>query len=143
MKFLSIAIYVIHAFLSCLLFGCKNLPDNHVLLAFQEKFPDTKNVIWEEENEGWEAHFNIQGVEHWVDFDITGKWLETEKQIVIDEIPEIVMNALKTKYSGSKVYKVYVEENQDGVIYEFEFKEEDMEVEIDESGNFLHQDNDE
>jgi len=111
-------------------------------LAFNEKFPEAKSITWKKDKDkSWEVYFKIQGIEHSADFSKTGEWLETEKLINLDEVPRTVLDVIKSKYSQNDILKIYIEQSNNGcIMYEFEFKE--FEVEIDAIGNYVI-DNDE
>ena len=59
--------------------------------AFATKFPKATDTKWEKESETeFEAVFNMDGKEYSTKFDKTGKWLETESQIDVSTLPQIV-----------------------------------------------------
>ncbi|CAN5625149.1 hypothetical protein BH11BAC2_BH11BAC2_22860 [soil metagenome] len=75
-----------------------------VLTAFKTKFPTVSKVEWEIENtKEYEAGFKMNGVETSANFDESGKWLETETEIKISELPSAVQESLKNEFVGYKI----------------------------------------
>lgn len=76
-------------------------PPTAVVAAFNKKFKDVKEVEWGKEKNGeWEAEFKNKGVEMSANFSADGKWLETETEIKVAELPVAVQAALKGKKVG-------------------------------------------
>jgi len=75
-----------------------------VTSAFKEKFPTTTKTSWEIENTNeYEAGFKLNGEEVSANFDNTGKWLETETEIKVSDLPSAVLDALAKDYAGFKI----------------------------------------
>lgn len=73
-------------------------PPTAVVTAFNKKFKDVKGVEWEKEKNGeWEAEFKNKGVEMSANFSADGKWMETETEIKVADLPAAVQAALKGK----------------------------------------------
>lgn len=79
-----------------------NVPES-VRSAFKSKFPNVTEVAWEREKTGFEANFTLNKTEVSSTFDVSGKWLETEKEIKVADLPQAVQQKLKTDYVGFKV----------------------------------------
>lgn len=128
-----------------IILGCNSKPSNSILLAFKKDFPDAKGSEWEKDDVNtWEVEFFINEIEHSANYDLLGKLVETEIQISLEEVPEIVMNIFKTKYSVHQIYRAYLEKTDTELIYEFELsnKEDELDIEIDSNGIFLIDDDD-
>jgi hypothetical protein len=106
---------------SCLFAGN---PPAAVQKSFEKKFPGVAKVNWGKEGPGeWEAEFTFEGAEISANFAEDGTWLETEKEIRIDEIPKVVVEAINKKYPGWRVVEAdRTETLKHGTIYEADLK---------------------
>lgn len=113
-----------------------------ILVAFKEHYPfvalDTVTWSWEVPGKIYEAEFELDGVEHEVEFTITGEWLLTETEIDLEEVPEIILNDIASRYPGftpdeaSQVefsngllhYEISLE--KDGLGFEVQYREDGM-----------------
>ncbi len=119
--------------------GSKNLPEN-VKTAFSAMFPDASNVKWDKENETeWEAEFKMSGKEYSANFDSAGKWMETEFEIAVSDIPAEVKASLDKEFPEGKIEESEISETADGKAYEFSIKQgkELVEVSMDSGGNII------
>jgi hypothetical protein len=93
--------------------GQKNVPQP-VNKAFSEKYPAATSVKWasEEANE-WEAEFKMNGMEMSASFDNSGKWLESEKEIAVKELPAAVSCSIAKEFAGYKIDEISVIESPD------------------------------
>lgn len=72
--------------------------------ALQNKFPGVKNVEWKiAKDKNLEAEFTLKGVAATVKFDPAGKWLETETQIPLAQVPKPAVDALAKKFKSYKI----------------------------------------
>lgn len=99
-------------------------PPAAVVAAFQQKFPNVKDLDWGKEKNGdWEAEFEQSEVDMSANFSAAGQWLETETEIKVAELPAPVQTALK----GKKVKEAAKILRADGsTVYEAEVKHEDF-----------------
>ena len=97
-----------------------------VLTAFKQKFPQAAEVEWKKEKDGnWEAEFEMGEKESEMSatFDPSGKWLETETEISIADLPV----AVKAAVQGKKVKEASKIMRTDGsTVYEAEVKGKDL-----------------
>ena len=100
--------------------------------TLKEKYPAANSVKWEKETDGgWEAEFTINGNETSVEFDSKGTWKQTETEIETSDLPEAVLDAIKTKYAEYSVEEAEMVETADGeVVYEVDFKKGKTEMEL-------------
>ncbi|NIA30691.1 MAG: hypothetical protein GWP06_12365 [Actinobacteria bacterium] len=112
-----------------------------VKTAFQTRFPAAKDVEWGKESDTeFEAEFEMNGKEMTANFDVDGKWLETESTLSKDELPAQVLATLRTQFGD---YKLTVAEKTEkvGKPTVFEVKlgkdETDMEVVMGENGKVV------
>jgi hypothetical protein len=116
--------------------GC-GAPDP-VERAFAERHPGV-DAQWEQQPYGWEAAFTASGVEHEVEFDDDGRWLETEREVVPGAgdptagFPPAVIDAIR-RDGISSVGKWEIEETPAGTFYEIEPSTGDGEYYYDGTG---------
>lgn len=134
---------VLGTFLACTMFAFAAAGDQvpqKVKDAFTKKFPTAKKVKWDKENATeWEAEFKMNNTEYSANFLEDGTWKETEHEIDDKEIPQNVKSALMSAYAGYKIKESEMSETKDGMLYEFEIKkgESEMEVAIDSNGKIV------
>ncbi|MCY7330663.1 MAG: PepSY-like domain-containing protein, partial [Saprospiraceae bacterium] len=104
--------------------SAQKTPPTAVMTAFNQKFPDMKDVDWGLEKNGqWEAEFDQNGVDMSADFSAEGTWLETETQIKVADLPAAVKTALNAK----KVKEAARIQRADGsTVYEAEVRHKDL-----------------
>ena len=109
-------------------FGCnlqaqKDLPAA-VKTAFEQKFPNADDVEWQKEKDGnWEVEFEIGEEESSAVFTPDGKWLETETEIAMDDLPAPIRAAVQ----GKKIKEVARILRADGsTVYEVEVGKKDL-----------------
>ncbi len=108
--------------------------------AFAQKFPNATNVEWEKESDAeWEAEFKMNGKEHSSNFMEDGTWVETEYEVSEANVPQVVLEALKSNFEGYDIEEMEYSETADGKVYEFVIEKGDieMEVTIDTNGNIV------
>ena len=107
-----------------------------VLQAFNERFPDAKRVDWEQENDQeWEAEFKWNHTKYSANFNLEGKWLETEHEIEPTDIPTNILNSLAAHLKKQDYLKYDIEEAElvetpEGTAYELEIEANNMEYEV-------------
>lgn len=109
--------------------------------TFKTMFPSAEKTQWEMENDQeYEAEFKTGATEQSARFDRAGKWLETETEIKVSELPKAVQDALAKEFAGYKVKEACkVEDVIHGSAYEAEVQKdkEEMDVLLDASGKVL------
>jgi len=113
-------------------------PPAAAVTAFNQRFQNVQKIDWGKEKNGeWEAEFKQGGAEMSANFSAEGKWLETETEIKIADLPAAVQAAVK----GEKVKEASKILRADGsTVYEAEVKGKDLIY--DASGKLLSQDKD-
>lgn len=97
----------------------------------QELYPGA--VILEVDSEGPATEIDIlhDGNHKEVLVDAGNRWIRTEWEIRTNEVPEVVMTALRASaYASYRIDDVNVIENVDGRFYEFELEQGDREVTV-------------
>ena len=107
----------------CNLQAQKDLPAV-VKKAFEQKFPNADDVEWDKEKDGnWEVEFEIGDEESTAVFTPDGKWLETETEIALDDLPAPVRSAVQ----GKKIKEVARIQRADGsTVYEVQVGKKDL-----------------
>lgn len=110
--------------------------------AFNQKFPNAEEVDWDmEENNEWEAEFEVDEKEMSATFGQNGKWLETETEIEESQLPEAVTLSLKNNFKGYETEEAEYLESPEYKGYELELegKDGDITVLIGMDGKILKQ----
>ena len=127
-----------------LVYACdadKKVPEK-VKTSFAQKFPDAKNIEWAMENDTeWEAEFTMNGVDYSSNFTVAGEWTETEYEMKINELPEVVQTVINSDYSDYNIEGIESSETKDGVVYEIALEkgESNVELSISKEGVLLNQ----
>jgi len=74
--------------------------------ALMEKYKDAKNVKWEQDGQNWEAEFDLGNMHLEVEFSEDGKWLETEWDVEMMDLPPLVRDSLAVAYKDYKIQEV-------------------------------------
>jgi hypothetical protein len=86
-----------------------------VQAAFLVKFLDAKGMIWKKEiDHEFECEFKANGKKTWANFDLLGKWPETETLIEQPELFAMVLTLLSTNCKDDKNVDVYLVETANG-----------------------------
>ncbi len=132
---------LIGALLANTLIIAQNIPiskvPGSVIAAFKAKFPHASKEKWEVENKTeFEVEFKLKGKEQSANFDITGKWIETETELKMSSLPEIVKSAIKSDFPGFKIVELEkIESAINGICYEAEIEKSEEEFEVLYSSN--------
>ena len=109
--------------------------------AFAAKFPNATDVKWGKENATeYEAEFKLNNQPVSANFKMDGSWVETETTIKVNDLPQVVINAIKTKYPGNAITLAEKIEKTGGkFIYEAVIKVngKKKEIEINPDGSFV------
>lgn len=110
-------------------------PPAAVVTTFNQKFQNVQELEWGKEKNGeWEAEFEQGGADMSANFSAEGKWLETETEIKVADLPASVQTALV----GKKVKEAAKILRADGsTVYEAEVNNKDLIY--DASGKLLSQ----
>ncbi|TDD95954.1 PepSY-like domain-containing protein [Flavobacterium cellulosilyticum] len=109
-----------------LIYSCAfaGTPPEAVKKAFLKKFSTASKVSWGKESpKEWEAEFTYEGSKVSANFSEDGTWLETEREIKIDNLPKGILESVKSKYSDWKIAEVdKTDSSKHGTIYEVDLK---------------------
>ncbi len=113
----------------------KDVPAS-VKTAFQKNFPQAKVEKWEKEGVNFEAEFELNKSEQSVLFDAQGGIIETEIEIEISELPNGIVDYVKTNYKGQSVKEAAkITDTKGTLTYEAEIK--GMDLLFDSNGKFI------
>lgn len=109
--------------------------------SFKAKFPASEAKGWELENEtDFETDFDLNGKKHSAKFDKQGKWIETETEINVSDLPKSINEAVTKNFAGFKIEETEKAETaSQGIVYEVKLKKgkEVFEVKFSQEGKIL------
>jgi len=88
-----------------------------VTKSFKAKFPNAKEVDWNESDEGFEADFYMGNENKVVTFNENGNWLQTSTNLEEGKFPPLITKAVKAKYNSVEVESVQMVETNTSTIY--------------------------
>lgn len=113
------------------------VPDS-VERAFDNKYPDAKKVEWEVDANGfWEAGFEEDDKSYRADYTKEGDWVETERSIDFEDLPDDVQTAIKMENGDREITEIEEVDNaKKGRFFDVEFKQDgkNQDVEYDFNG---------
>jgi len=107
-----------------------------VISSFQNNFKGIKAERWGKESGNYEAEFDLKDKEASATFAPDGKWIETEVEIPMSEMPKAAAEYIAKNYDGKRVRETAKITTADGKVkYEAEIRKQDLL--FDENGNLL------
>ncbi len=92
-----------------------------VAQAFHAQFPNATKQKWEKENATeYECSFHNGKTEMSAKYDQSGKWLETETEVKVTDLPPAVLQSIVQQYKDHKLKEAEVVETPEGKLYEVE-----------------------
>lgn len=123
------------------LMSCTVDPPDSVVSAFNKMFPNVQNLKWSKENATeYEAEFTVDGKSYSANFAKDGKWLETEMEISVSELPEIIVTNVNKTYKNCKINGAYqINNSKNEMFYELDItiNSKKKEVVLNSDGNFV------
>ena len=127
--------------LSCNSVAQDKIPDA-VKESFKEKYPGENDPDWRVDKNGYfESHFKKEKKHYRADFDSSGKWIETERNIEKKDLPKPIKQVLKAKYEDVKIYEIEeVTHHSKGKFYDVELKIDGhkKDIEFTEDGKIIN-----
>lgn len=130
--------------LLCLGIGCGipiSKPPSPVTDAFARKYSEAKAVTWNLDGNGnYEAKFSLQQTKYRADFTPAGKWLETETNVPLKDVPPNIRSVIDEKYEIKLLEEIeFVDDYKKGRYYDVEFKVgmRKIDIEINEAGEII------
>lgn len=107
-----------------------------VKIAFQKNYPQIKAIKWDKEDDNFEASYELDDIDNSILFDKQGNILESEIEIKTTQLPQGVLEYVKTNYKTLTVDEVAkITHNNGAVVYEVEMKK--MDLLFDSNGKFI------
>ena len=88
-----------------------------ILKSFTETFIYAEDVVWQEDNNLFQANFWQGGINIRARYDDQGNLLETIRYYFEKQLPPIVLSKLKKKYAGKSVFGVTEISSEDYINY--------------------------
>ncbi len=116
------------------LFSCgkrieKQKAPDKIQQAFKEKFPKATDVEWVmAPDSSWKAEFKMDRKKYSAKFKADGQWQETEYQIEVVELPDIIKENVDTMFDDYDILKAEVSETSRGKLYELNLKNRNTSV---------------
>ena len=142
----SIVHFLIRTFaVISLLAAMVNAVPDPVLDAFRDRYGEPKDVDWAVDSNGfWEAGFEKDGDKHRADFTESGRWVETERSVRFEDLPDALKTAIRREHGDREIAEIEEVHSQvKGHFYDVEFDRqgpnEDIEYGVDGTrrGSFL------
>ncbi len=115
--------------------GCGGAPGSAVQEAFQQRYPGSEVTAWEQQPYGWEASFGGDDGVYEAEFDPSGRWLESEVEVIdAAGFPAAVRQAVTAATGRQPIEKWEIEITPDGEFYEVEPAGSDAEYYVDATG---------
>jgi hypothetical protein len=107
--------------------------------AFTERYPSATAGKWEVDSNGyWESRFKIGDLEYRADFTREGHWIESERSIDFEDLPDAVQRAIRLEFGDDEISEIEeVDHSEKGQFFDVEFKRRgrNLDVEYDAQGN--------
>lgn len=76
--------------------------------SFSEKYGEAKNVEWKDKLSNFAATFELNGDKYEAKFNKKGEWINTEKELDVNDLPDNVKDGLaKSKYADWELKSLY------------------------------------
>ena len=111
-----------------------NIPKG-IIETFNSNFKGSIVESWEKENDGgYEAEFDLNGVETSATFSAEGRLIETEQEIEESALPSPISDYLKINYAGKSIDEVAKITTDEGIV-KYEVEIEKVDFIFDDKGN--------
>lgn len=109
--------------------------------AFQQEFPKAADIEWKKKDSLYQVEFNLGAPkkDHEVLYNLSGKIVYHEEDIVIDELPPLVLKEIRNLYPGFQIEDIERTENRGVVTYHMEVEKdsEEWKLHLDAEGKVL------
>lgn len=111
--------------------------------AFVQKFPVSNDVTWSKEDSArYEAQFSVHGIDTQAYFSSNGKWLETQTEIALSQLPKKVIASIIKNYPGCSIVDAEkIEDANNRILYEAEIMspQTKKQIELKDDGTIYNQ----
>jgi Putative beta-lactamase-inhibitor-like, PepSY-like len=99
-------------------------PPAKVIQAFNQKYPNAKEVSWNaDRNARHEAEFKLGGIHYRADFKTDGTWVETETTVKWKDLPAATKESFKKESNQKAIVEIeLVDSHEKGKFYDIEYK---------------------
>jgi hypothetical protein len=112
-----------------------------VVTTFQGAYPSVNNVQWRKSGNYYIADYNQDNNDMYVEYDPSGRVIETGEGVSASSYPAPLTTYVKTKYKDDKIKKVYRVKDANGrTIWKGKVKEDYLI--FDENGNYIKMEKD-
>jgi hypothetical protein len=91
--------------------------DAKVLEAFNKAFKNAQNVSWSTSEYTYEVRFDQDKVTAKITYDKSGNIIRTMRYYGEEQLPLLIMNKVKNKYTDKKIFGVVEVASEDGTYY--------------------------
>jgi hypothetical protein len=91
--------------------------NQRILKSFSETFTYAEDVVWQENNNQYQANFWQGGINIRARYDEQGNLLETIRYYFEKQLPPTVLSRVKKKYSGKSIFGVTEISSDDAISY--------------------------
>ena len=106
-----------------------------IIETFNSNFKGSTVESWEKENDGgYEAEFDLNGVETSATFSADGRLIETEQEIEESALPSTISDYLNINYAGKSIDEVAKITTGEGMV-KYEVEIENTDLIFDDKGN--------
>ncbi len=91
--------------------------------AFANQYPSATAEKWEVDSNGyWETGFKLEELEYKADFTEDGRWVETERSVTFEDLPDAVQRAIKLDFGDDEISEIEsVDHPEKGEFFDVEF----------------------
>lgn len=105
--------------------------------SFNKLFQNATNVKWSKENDTeYEAEFSMGGTNKASNFDQSGKWLVTETEVSVSNLPAAIQTTISNEFASYSIEEAEMVETADGnTFYEIEMESGEVTIEAEISAD--------
>lgn len=126
--------------------GCTNVkkntqPPEVVLNSLHTLFSSASSVSWVNDQDVWEASFEIDNLEYEVSFNELGEWVETEQELEISNMPEKIALSIEASFPDHTIIELEKNTSHERTLFEIDLEKDgsSIEIEMSSSGKILSQ----
>lgn len=105
--------------------------------SFKSKYPNENDPDWHQDKNGnYESNFKKDGKHYKADFSPTGQWIETERRLKKNDLPEAIQLKLNEDFDNYKIVEIEeVQHASKGLFYDVELKKDGKKQDVEFSKN--------
>lgn len=105
-------------------------PNEKVLQAFKQSFPNVDEVAWTEGTDSYEVKFKQNEILSKVTYDTDGNIMKTLRYYEGHHLPLLVQSKVRSKFSDKRIYGVTEEASEQGTFFHIILEDEKNWVQI-------------